>query len=496
MKQTLPDYIKQNGGLHKVLLAQEGGIMKYLAEHLDANGTAELFSGYQDHCTNIFFEKNKWDLLVVWEGDNVRRAALGQMEHIWKELRYQRALKPFLAEIPAEVAETIELFTEQYLTYAYRQYRLRRFPNGITPRDIYREVIGLYNLNGMAFKSMEIILKEHHAKGDVEKTESEFLTEFMIRQYSEQLTLGVFSQMRQAVAEMLESKCPERCRQMAIDTMKSVRLFSQMIYTDGVVRSLRRSKLKKEAEERKNDGEWLRDVADRTPFKDYSRHIKKHSMHSCFANFVNLLKEVGRIWAAQLLVRDIDMHKLEKEVCCILNPSKDPHYYVDKYYIDDLPDLYCISNIEMAERLLQKLGQKLLKACYLEVADKKMEVAVRTILSKAYIRLKSEGFLNDSTTQLTFINVLMNNDDGKIVWLNDPNYRYLRTLIKIFLGIQNDYPYGAILKINRGSNYSPFVCNHFVDENGEKLKFVSNGHDVGKKERRERFDDILKAIFG
>ena len=59
MRQTLPDYIKQNDELRQILLAQEGGIMKYLAEHLDANGTAELFNGYQDHCVEIFFEKNR-----------------------------------------------------------------------------------------------------------------------------------------------------------------------------------------------------------------------------------------------------------------------------------------------------------------------------------------------------------------------------------------------------------------------------------------------------
>lgn len=60
MKQTLPDYIKQHEDLRIILLTQEGGIMKYLAEHLDANGTADLFGSYQDHCVNIFFEKNKW----------------------------------------------------------------------------------------------------------------------------------------------------------------------------------------------------------------------------------------------------------------------------------------------------------------------------------------------------------------------------------------------------------------------------------------------------
>lgn len=77
MKQTLPDYIKQNEDLRKVLLAQEGGIMKYLAEHLDANGTAELFGGYQNHCVELFFEKSKWVYYKVWEGDDMRRAALG-----------------------------------------------------------------------------------------------------------------------------------------------------------------------------------------------------------------------------------------------------------------------------------------------------------------------------------------------------------------------------------------------------------------------------------
>ena len=125
-----------------------------------------------------------------------------------------------------------------------------------------------------------------------------------------------------------------------------------------------------------------------------------------------------------------------------------------------------------------------------------MEVGARNILSKAYNKLKIEGFLNESTLQMTFIDVLMNNDEGKIVWLNDPGYKYLRTLIKIFLGIQKDYTYGAILKINRGSKYTPFICNHFVDENGKELNFTSNGHDVGKKERRNRFDNIVKAIFG
>lgn len=496
MKQTLPDYIRENENLRQTLLAQEGGIMKYLAEQLDASDSATLFRDYQDLCVEKFHEANKWVLYKVWEGDDMRRAALGEVEHFRKELHYQEALKPFLADLSAEVSERIDWFTDLYLTYAYKQNRLRWYPKGMTPREVYREVLGVYSLGGMAYKCMEILLKEHHANGEIEKSASEQLTEFLICQYSDQLTLGVFAQMRQAVAEMLIGKTPEQCHQMAIDTMLRVRGFSQMIYTDEVVRSLRHSKLKAKAEQRKKDGEWLRGIVERAPFEEYKRRSIKSSLRSSFANLVNLLKEIGRIWAAQLLIRGIDMHKLEKEVCCILNPSDNPQYYVDRYFTDDLPDLYCISNIEVAEKKLSELGRKKIKPCYLTVVDKNMEVEVRKLLSKSYNKFKLEGFLSDSTAQMTFVDVLMSNDDGKILWQNDPGYKYLRTFIKILLGIQNDYSFGSLLKVNRGTNYTPFIRSRFVDEKGEPIDFKSNGHDIGKKERDSRFDSIVKSIFG
>lgn len=354
MKQTLPEYIAQHEELRQLLLAQEGGILKYLAEHMDANGTAELFTEYQKKCVADFFEKNKWVYYKVWEGDDMRRAALGEVEHLRKEVNCYTALKPQLAKMEAEVAERIEWFVDLYLTYAYRLDRKRRFPKGQTDTEVYQEVIGLYNTLGLAYKCMEIILKEHHAQEEVEKSESELFTEFLIRQYSKQLTLGVLSQMRQAVAEMLIGKTPEQCRQMAIDTMKRVRGFSQMIYTDDVVESLR-PKYKTMAEQREKDGKWLSDVANRTVLEEFSAKVKTHSMRYYFADFVNLLKDVGRIWAAQLLVRGIDMKVLEKGVCCILKPSDEPFYYVDKFYSDDLPGSYCISNEEIAEKMLYNM---------------------------------------------------------------------------------------------------------------------------------------------
>lgn len=351
MKQTLPEYIAQHEELRQLLLAQEGGIMKYLAEHLDASDSATLFRDYQNLCVEKFHEANKWVYYKVWEGDDMRRAALGEVEHLWKEVNNYSALKPQLITMEDEVAEKIDWFVDLYLTYAYRLDRKRRFPKGQTDSEVYQEVIEMYNSLGLAYKCMEIILKEHHTQGDVEKTDSELFTEFLIRQYSNQLTLGVLSQMRRAVAEMLIGKTPEQCRQMAIDTMKRVRGFSQMIYTDDVVESLR-PKSKTMAEQREKDGKWLSDVANRTVLEEFSAKVKSHSMRYYFADFVNLLKDVGRIWAAQLLVRGIDMKVLEKGVCCILKPSDEPFYYVDKFYFDDLPGRYCISNEEIADKLL------------------------------------------------------------------------------------------------------------------------------------------------
>ena len=50
MKQTLPDYIKNNEDLQQILQKQEGSFIKYFTEHLDdndVNGT--WYQRYQDY---------------------------------------------------------------------------------------------------------------------------------------------------------------------------------------------------------------------------------------------------------------------------------------------------------------------------------------------------------------------------------------------------------------------------------------------------------------
>ena len=132
-----------------------------------------------------------------------------------------------------------------------------------------------------------------------------------------------------------------------------------MIYTDVVVQHLREINVTNDADKRESDGEWLRDVAQHAVFEEFSsKHTKPYSLRYYFANFVNLLQDVGRIWAAQLLVRGIDMKKLETEVCCILKPEDSAHYYVDRCYVEDMPDQYCIANDEQAEIWLKKMSQE------------------------------------------------------------------------------------------------------------------------------------------
>lgn len=355
MKHTLPDYIKQHEDLRKVLLAQEGGIMKYLAEHLDANGTAALFGSYQDHCVHIFFEKNKWVYYKVWDGDDMRRAALGLDEHLRKEVNYYTVLKPQLATMEEEVAERIDWFVDLYLTHAYRLNRKRQFPQGQTDTEVYQEVIDLYSGLGLASKCMNLILREHHAPKKMERTEDDIWMDFLVRQWSNQFTLGAFAQMRNAVAEMLVGKDNKQCRQMAIDTMEKLRGFSQKIYTDVVADHLRKMGYTKDADQRERDGEWLRDVSERAVLEEFSDNNKPYTMRYYFANFVNILKDVGRIWAAQLLVHKTDMKNLEQEVCCILNPTDSLRYYVDRYYSNDQPGRYCISNDHQVEEKLKGL---------------------------------------------------------------------------------------------------------------------------------------------
>lgn len=64
MKQTLPEIIKENKELHQILQAQDGGIMKYWAEHPEAEFDVDLFEGYEKQITEEYLQANKQNRAV------------------------------------------------------------------------------------------------------------------------------------------------------------------------------------------------------------------------------------------------------------------------------------------------------------------------------------------------------------------------------------------------------------------------------------------------
>ena len=65
MKQTLEDYIRQDTNFRQALLNQEGGIMKYWAQHADAEFDIDLFNGYENEIVKVYsFGKDRPDLFT------------------------------------------------------------------------------------------------------------------------------------------------------------------------------------------------------------------------------------------------------------------------------------------------------------------------------------------------------------------------------------------------------------------------------------------------
>ena len=109
MNQFLPDIIRENEDLRQALLEQEGGIVSYLAGHLDADGVEALYKGYRTQCLEAYRDQNKWRM----REEMMERGALGD-DHIKKELAYQVALRPVISGFP-DVSELALSFIADYM---------------------------------------------------------------------------------------------------------------------------------------------------------------------------------------------------------------------------------------------------------------------------------------------------------------------------------------------------------------------------------------------
>lgn len=220
MKQTLEDYLRQDDEFRKTLLTQGGGIMKYWAQHPDAEFDTDLFDNYEKQIVESYLQANKRNRAIAsLPEDELKKKARSWIRHTEKEIHYKMALQPLMANLPVAISEQINRYIDEYLADAYRDYRRYCYPEGITPVDYYNEVVNQYGTGGLARYCMDYILREHHHQKVWLKRKSKnvFVTEFFIRQYSGVIgEQDAYKMLRQAVKEMSAGKTPEECRHEAI----------------------------------------------------------------------------------------------------------------------------------------------------------------------------------------------------------------------------------------------------------------------------------------
>ena len=368
MKKMLEEYIRQDNKFRQLLLKMDGGIMKFWAEHPNRDFDVDLFDDYEKQIVEAYLQANKRNRDVVSLPENeLKMEARSWNHHTEKEIHYKVALQPLMTDLPVAIREQVNSYIDDYLADAYRDYRRCYYPNGITPLAFYDEVVKQFGAGGLARDCMDYVLREYHHPEVWEKEKSEYalMTEFFIQQYSEVIGKDSFKMLRQAVKEKLTGKNPEECRQEAIKTMNIVKGFSRMLYSSaevGVSDCTGRYIV---------DKEYLRELTGTNAALRLLSNAKVSPLHECFFNYVTLLNEIGRIWAARLL-KDygIDMHKLEKETGAILYPVTKPlqnpdgavhgnyKYYVDKDCSDSLDDQCCIYDEKQAKELLDALRKK------------------------------------------------------------------------------------------------------------------------------------------
>lgn len=386
MKQNLPDFIRDNEKLRQTLFAQEG-FMMYVAKYIMNGGEdgLSLYSQYQEHVYADYRKANNWNGdAQLMSDDEFRLEALGPSNHLVKEFSCRRVFERSISDLPEDAADAAKAASEYYdayLAYAWRGFFERRNPDHATDVGFYKIFMEQFqHPNGLAYRSMELALKDHHGEA---WTNDDYYDFYRIAEYyyfyfdtKRRPGLLAFDRLRRGVKEWLEGKDDDECCELAIDMLEKVRLFSQTIYNEGYVQYLRDVKYPAEdkahfaltgkhlnldcflegAEERERKGKWLREQISKAHL------FKSDSILFYFTEFVFILKDIAHIWAARLLKEhNIDLHKLEEECRSFLlpySPGKDGFdfsYYVDHYYKVDSPNTCCVKGRQKAKELLYVL---------------------------------------------------------------------------------------------------------------------------------------------
>ena len=353
MNQFLPDIIRENEDLRQALLEQEGGIVSYLAGHLDADGVEALYKGYRTQCLEAYRDQNKWRM----REEMMERGALGD-DHIKNELAYQVALRPVISGFP-DVSELALSFIADYMDYAFKKSHTEIYPkNVVSDQEFYEEVIIQYRnpCFGRAHRCLWLVINEHRDKARAEKDVEQLWEEFELRKYARVYRNGV-EKLRRAVNELIDEKTKNKpkeearqiCREEAKGLMESLRPFTRLVNEDDDILELHLKEepsiceiwsskdlelagvslnfIKRQKKYiSKEEKVWLREGMLYVD-PDSKDNEGMSPLQDCFQDYYHILNEIGDIWAVLLKEYGIDIRELEKENRCILNKRG---FYVER----------------------------------------------------------------------------------------------------------------------------------------------------------------------
>ena len=322
----LPEFIRENEKLRQIML-QSGGIMKYIVEHIDDpvdEDSPLLFAQYQNYVAENYLRVNRWNpKRQTWSAVDLRRRALDADNHLWPELQSRRVLMQTLhmqTDVSNTVKRTLDNLSLEYYSYAWKEDLRRRRPDIDTDLGTYKYVIEQFERfgwpiwsNGLACRSIEIVLKKHH--GYV-LTEMDNYDSFIIEIFHNYfLWPNITDRMKRGIAEILKGKNTKGCRAEAVGMLNRVKWFSQHIYNDEVEDVLNDSFTIE-------DKRWLRGLLehyDRDSFRD-EEFFRDEELN--FFYFGKLFAEIGRLWEKQMrCYSGIDLSELEVETQTFINTS-------------------------------------------------------------------------------------------------------------------------------------------------------------------------------
>ena len=336
MKQNLPDIIRDNENLRLAMLEQAGGIVSYLAGHLDADGLEALYEGYREQCMEVFRDEHKWSM-----GEEMMKRRALDDDHIRMEMAYKVALSPVLSEFP-DAEEPTFSFIDSYLNFAFKKSHSDLYPKNVVPdQEFYEEVVIQYidKVFGRAHRCLWLIINEHRGKKRAEKDVEQLWEEFELQKYAQVYSSGEMK-LRRAVKELIyektrgkgEEECRKICRKEAKDVMKRLWSFTRLVNGDDDILELH-LKENPRLYETWSSKDLELGGASVSFIEKQKKYISKEEkvwlregmmvspMQKTFRRYYSVLEEIGNIWAVQLRKFGIDICELEKETGCILNKS-------------------------------------------------------------------------------------------------------------------------------------------------------------------------------